>query len=223
MGIPLHYFSRYALPLVPFLAIFGARAMVELAERVKFCTSSAIRSWGIGVLTILLIAPSAHSVILHNWLLTRLDTRTLAGNWFEANVPAGATVAAELHTPFFRDQVGPGGPFLPRRGEERYTIIEIGWPNEAHYDFDRYIELDVDYIVTSSFITNLRFVDESRTALRQAFYRYLEEETELVAEFKPYESEISPSQIWAQMYGPAIALEQFTRPGPVIKIYRLLP
>lgn len=220
MGATLHYFARYALPLIPFLVILAARLVIHLTAQLPL-SKQAWRPYLAAAFAVALIIVPARNSILHNLLLMQTDTRTLAGDWFEQNVPSGAKIAAEIHTPFFRDQVGPGGPRLPRRGEDRYAIQEIGWARPDHYDLARYLADGTDYIVTSSFITNLQFVDPSQTAIRQQFYRELAANAEMIGEFKPFSGDIAPPQIWDQMYGPTISLESFERPGPVVRIFQL--
>ncbi len=79
--LPLHsHFPRYVLPLVP--------ALGALAGRFRAIAS---------VTLLLLVVPLAWSV-RDDARLTRTDTRIVAARWIDANVPKGASIAAESST-----------------------------------------------------------------------------------------------------------------------------
>jgi hypothetical protein len=98
------YFDRYALPLVPPLAV--------LAGRLRPLAPVALA---------LLLVPLAWS-LGDNAELRRADTRTEAKAWFERTVPAGSRVAVDPSTPPLSgyrltafELPGPGRPTDPRR------------------------------------------------------------------------------------------------------------
>ena len=84
-----------------------------------------------------------------------------------------------------------------------------------------YREQGFDYLIASSFIYRIPLVDRERDAERQAFYASLDQELELVQEFRPYQGDTEPPFIFDEIYGPAVSLWQRERPGPTIKIYRI--
>ena len=98
------YFDRYALPLVPPLAV--------LAGRLRPLAPVALA---------LLLVPLAWS-LGDNAELRRADTRSEAKAWFERTVPAGSKVAVDPSTPPLSgyrltafELPGPGRPTDPRR------------------------------------------------------------------------------------------------------------
>lgn len=208
MGSTHHYFARYALPLVPFCALFGAETVMAVSTWVG--TRGARWRWGlVAGLAILATAQPLCCSIRHGVILTRQDTRTLAKQWIEAHIPAGAKVAMDW--PVY-------GPPLSR---EIYKVKNVGGAGLADHPIAWYQEKGFDYLVASSFIYDIPLVYQDQEARRQAFYAALDEELELVQEFHPGEGGGELPFIFDEIYGPAISLWHRTRPGPVLKIYRL--
>jgi len=91
--------SRYALPLVVFFAIWGARAVVDIADR---CSKEKtklfwLRSLLYGIV-FLAVGLNLFNTILMNYRLCRKDTRTLAREWIEEHIPPGTPIALEWDT-----------------------------------------------------------------------------------------------------------------------------
>jgi hypothetical protein len=77
---------RYALPLMPLMALFAARSLVMLLDRL------ARRRGAAAALIALLLLPGAARSAWLGHLLAREDTRSLAGQWIRRNAPPGAPV-----------------------------------------------------------------------------------------------------------------------------------
>lgn len=88
-------FPRYALPMVPFLAIGMAFLMFELYEKVK---TKALKI-AIIVVSLLLVMPTTAKSIKADTLFTSKDTRIEAKEWIEKNVPPGTRITL-AHTFF---------------------------------------------------------------------------------------------------------------------------
>ncbi len=85
-------FLRYALPVLPALAILAGRGLL--------CLPSPAAAAGV-----LLLIPSAWVSVQTDVLLGTPDTRVLAAHWLEANVPAGAAIACPYYVcPFYSDR-----------------------------------------------------------------------------------------------------------------------
>ncbi len=214
MSCTRHYFARYALPLMPFCALFGAETLMALWTWVEI--QAARRGWGrrviltIGgaVVAAVIVQPLSAS-IKHDVILTRQDTRALAKEWIETNIPAGAKIAMDW--PVY-------GPPLSR---EIYEVDEVGAEGLSRHPLAWYRENEFDYIVASSFVYDLLLIDDEMDRQRQEFYTSVDRELSLVQQFTPGENGEEPPFIFDEIYGPAISLWQRERPGPVIKIYRV--
>jgi dolichyl-phosphate-mannose-protein mannosyltransferase len=101
-GSVRNLFFRYAIPLVPFLCLAAARLVTVavraacdvLARRVgrPDVASSRVQNLAIAAVAIVVIMPSACSVVRFNRIITKTDNRVIVARWFDENVPAGSTV-----------------------------------------------------------------------------------------------------------------------------------
>jgi hypothetical protein len=77
-----------------------------------------------------------------------------------------------------------------------------------------------EYVIASSFTSEVRAVDPEREARRQALYARLNNDAAVVAQFRPYAGSSPPPFIYDQIYGPFNALDALERPGPTLTVYR---
>ena len=88
-------FPRYALPLIPFLAIGMGFLLFGLHERVK----TNVLKTAIVAVSLMLVMPTAAKSIKADMLFTSKDTRIESKEWIEENIPAGMRIAL-AHTFF---------------------------------------------------------------------------------------------------------------------------
>jgi hypothetical protein len=84
------YYPRYALPIIVVFVVLAGRAVAELGGRLPRWRAPAS-----GLLAALMAIWPALITARADHLLTQTDTRTLAKNWFDANVPPGSRVLIE--------------------------------------------------------------------------------------------------------------------------------
>lgn len=82
-------FSRYMLPLTPFIALLAALFLSDLVDRL----TQKKRVLLCAMLAVLLATPSALRIYCHDRDLTLPDSRNLAAEWIEARVGKGQSVA----------------------------------------------------------------------------------------------------------------------------------
>jgi hypothetical protein len=83
-------FIRYVLPVLPLLNILAASFFVSILAGVK---NSTFLRWSVGLwLGGVIIATALYALAFTN-IYSRPDPRTLAGEWMQNNIPAGATIA----------------------------------------------------------------------------------------------------------------------------------
>ncbi len=87
IGSVRNLFFRYAIPIVPFLCLLGAWAVVEIARAVTRRRGEL--AWALAVLV---VAPSAMSVFHFDRLAAETDNRVVVARWFDEQVPPGASV-----------------------------------------------------------------------------------------------------------------------------------
>jgi len=83
-------FSRYAIPLIPFLALLGARCLVEARDRARGAARPAIAAV---VATVLLSCTFLSLAYLNIYRVG--DARVLASRWIHETIPAGTTVVVD--------------------------------------------------------------------------------------------------------------------------------
>lgn len=92
IGIGYSVFLRYTLPLLPFLCITGALFTVfvadKLANYLKFLQQRTV----VSLVAVLIILPSTYNVIRSDMLLTKKDSRLLAADWVNDNIPVGSSL-----------------------------------------------------------------------------------------------------------------------------------
>lgn len=219
MGATRHYFARYALPLIPFAALFAAEAIMALGAWLSARSPRMGRVIVAGLVLVALAQPLAAS-IRHGVLLTRADTRTQAKAWIEQNIPAGAKIAVDWQT--------HGPPLATPEldvpySTQVYDVTLIGDTGLADHPIAWYRENGFDYLIASSFIYDIPLLNAARNEERQAFYAALEQEMVLIKTFWPGVSDHEPPFIFDEVVGPAVSLWDRQRPGPVLKIYQLKP
>jgi hypothetical protein len=208
MGATRHYFARYVLPLVPFLALFAADAVVALASWLRSRMHLG-RQCIIVVLAVVIVAQPLAWSVRHGVLLTRTDSRTLAKEWIEANIPPGARFALDWPV------------YSPPLSRDLYAVKELGLLGLAQHDLEWYRENEFNYLVTSNYVYGLTLLEPIQAEIRRAFYASVSDQLDLVAEINPYTGELHPPIIFEEIYGPATNLWLRERPGPVLRVYRV--
>jgi hypothetical protein len=238
-------FERYTLPLLPFLTLLAALSLVALAawlrERAARRSEGFAATWrpglGLALAVAVLVGPEAVRVLHWHRLLARPDTRAVAGEWIEREIPAGARIAIEPYSPGIRlsramvlaerERLGSSvadtitrhryDRFLARQAsptERGYWLLRLD-----RYDLGRLLGEKVEYVVLSGFTYQRyqRACDRYAEACR--FYQELERRGVLVYAIEPG---ADGQALWVgDIYSPLTRLTERTRPGPPIRIYRL--
>jgi hypothetical protein len=208
MGRQKLLFVRFALPLMPFVAIFAAVGIAWLAERAR----PARRSAAFAVLLLIAILPPAADDVRMNALLGEVDTRVLAVQWLNENIPPGERlVAHSTAVPIGRTGGGDG---LQRFDVHRvYSLSNPASLRNLACEGNR-------YVVLSSHDYDLHRVHADRGEPPTG-YELLERDGQLLIELRP---QISGPPIPYDVDDNAIPfwdLWRYARPGPTIRIYRL--
>jgi len=90
--------ARHYNILYPFLSLGSAALAMHLVERVVPGSSERSFRWRgalAAALAILVVLPSADRIYGYNRLISRKDTRTVAKEWIETNIPAGTKILVD--------------------------------------------------------------------------------------------------------------------------------
>jgi len=218
LGSQKMYFARFILPVIPSLLILGAVWLDRAASRM--IKKPVYQSLALVLFSVLLSAATLFSSIRSDYLLTQIDTRTLAKQWIEANIPEDARIALdwEYHSVPLSTQEK-----LYPDSNRLYQANYIDLKGLSSKDLDWYRSQGYQYLIRSSNISRLDLEDVGLDQLRDAFYDSLDHELSRAAEFHPSDQTSDQAFIFDELYGPAVSLWDRERPGPSIIIYRLDP
>jgi 4-amino-4-deoxy-L-arabinose transferase-like glycosyltransferase len=204
---------RYTLPLLPLLAVFAAFAVNSVLIRVRGWRATWVGLSAVALILLVVALPLANTV-RHDYLLTQVDTRTLAKRWIEENVPAGSKIALDwpVHGPPLSTANDP-----EPQSRATYELFMVGLSGLSEYPLQYYRDQGFDYLITSGFIANIQQAGPKG----QEFYASLDRELEMVQAFWPNRENTEPPYIFDEIYGPIVSQWQRERPGPVLKIYKV--
>jgi len=187
---PFPFFARYLHIIYPLMAVLAAFAFFELWRQLQ--RSRRTRTIGVLIGLLLVLVPLAKSTILVAG--ARPDTRILAVEWMEENLPAGSRIYLGSRS------------YSPHHFELGQFELQYD-PNIHRKSVQALIEENTNYLVVSSFqYDRYRFSWQFTDVAREAYegYQAFDQELELVKEFQP--------QFSFQSYG---------QHNPVIRIYEI--
>lgn len=161
-------FARYLLPLVPFLSILAAAAVVTAVAWMRRAGLPArLRHVLTLTLTVVSIAPPAYTAINYNADAAKTWTQELAYNWIRRELPPGTSIRLE----------GSLAPKLPATYKTSYVKQLRLSP------VDDYAASGGQYLVASSQCYGLFFADPKNFPVEYADYQRIFAQTEEVARF----------------------------------------
>jgi 4-amino-4-deoxy-L-arabinose transferase-like glycosyltransferase len=185
------FFGRYLLPLLPFLSLLGAAAIVALVRRLgRTRVAPVVRNAVIVALTIVAIGPPAYTSIRFNANAAKVWTTEQAYAWLMKEVPVGSRVTLESR------QI-----LLPATYHATYL------PQLRLRPFEHFVAGDVDYLVASSQCYGPYFEKDGpqKYPAEYADYMRIFNQTQEVARFTPS----------AEHPGPELRILKLTKPAKV--------
>lgn len=222
MSLSRGHFGRYILPIVPVLAVLVADVCVRgLPALVRHIKVRASYPAALGMLALLLvIGPNTVTSLRADWIMAQPDTRTLAKQWIESNIPAGTRIAVEwpYHTPPLSN-----GFEIPPSSQREYWIDRVWGFGLADRPLEQYQTDGTQVIVSTSFVRDIPVADQAQEANRQRFYAQLPQVFNEIARFSPTCDDRVPQFTFDSVYGPAIDLWNLCYAGPLITLYEVRP
>ncbi|MFH2000776.1 MAG: glycosyltransferase family 39 protein [Planctomycetota bacterium] len=227
---------RYMLPFCPALALGAGYLAARAGDRKPGCEA---------LILIPLVLFSSVQTARLDLLLCRTDTRDLARDWIERNIPAGTRIAAEGYTAplrpdrasllFLRDEAGvwlkqkeslilegrlrkPEGPEYYLIPLERFWQFRSYWPHQYLLGGDRPIAAFLDDLKTEWIMLYERWPEQERHAPMTEYLDQKKAEGPIFSPTRtPHPREAS---LPTDMDFPLFALWYLDRPGPIIKLYK---
>ena len=204
--------GRFALPLLPFVAIFAAAGVAWVAARQPTATRRRV---AVGLALLAIVVPSGVDVVQHNRLATSTDTRVLAQEWVRRR-PRDSRVAAQTFG-------------LPAAwgGHERLRGYRVN-RFESLADPAALVRLACDrtrYVVVASFAQDRaparRPAVAPPTGYQPTGYELLEQHAQLVQTFNPFRegrrAAVTPDDVQIPFWD----LHAYASAGPFIEVYQL--
>ena len=208
---------HYILVIIPWLILPASYAVYRLAVKLP----AILR---IFLLTLVLAYPAAASFQYAN-LLAQKDTRILAKEWVEENIPSGARIISNwnyinpiptkesilLQKELDDDSIRALDKTLLKLESSEYPQPSYNLLKLAYIDKEKWIiPQDYQYFLVF-FWKEENLLPEEKSIMRRG---------RLIAEFKPGDAG-NPENINAGPYVPVSAVFHWKRLGPTVKIYEL--
>ena len=189
--------DRYLLPVLPVIMLMAASGVELILRHLRYSERSP------SLRMILIVAVTAALAIIpvreypELWNRSRKDTRSLAKEWIEENLPQGSFIIKEHYGP---DLLYPSdllhlAPEITERlfsgkyPKKMFAVLILPMfqtrpeRSEAYYDLDLYP--DADYLITSSSVRSRYERDPASFQHQIGFYRELAARWEFLQEFVP--------------------------------------
>ncbi len=230
--------QRYMLPAVVVWALPAGLAAARAGGwlHAKLGNGGTARL-AVGAMALMSISLVSLPSLRYDWLLSQTDTRTLAKEWMESNLPAGSQVAVESYPPPLNpdlDTLRAQQQAEPRSlGARDQWVLEKGLPaGEIAYQLVRLNLVDTSpkvdnltpYLATHPIryfvVTDFRWKSEHQGHL--ALKAYLARGGRLLRSFPSgQDARYVPSDLLNNMEDPLVELWKVERPGPTIEIYEV--
>lgn len=169
-------FGRYILPIVPFICVLVAAAVVSGVSLLRrFSIPRAVRTGLIAGLTAAALVPPAVIAIRFDRGLGDQGTKEQAYKWIEMNVPKEAKIYTEAH-----------GLILPHHPAAR-DIRMLPFKG-----YEQYVAEGTDYLIASSQMYGTYLAEPYKYPREWAAYRALFDQTREVAVFTPEDRSRAP-------------------------------
>lgn len=191
IGFGYMKFIRYAIPLLPFLCLFGARFAVELYAVVKPKALRALVALGLAAVSVL----SVFYTLAYLNIYRQDDVRVQASRWIHENIPRGSTVLINISyaTPLL------GEMFFHPQFFDSYTV---GFGQDEYIKKDYYTikTLNLFTYASSSLHPPDKFRKYSRERIEDADYIIMSDEHSEQYAFRPREYP-AVVQFFRRLYG----------------------
>lgn len=143
--------DKYLLPILPFLTLLAASLIFEVLYGIS--RSSFFMKLLLILFTVLCISEPLARSVYNDFLLTQKDTRTIAKQWIEENIPPGAKIAldagnfdvAKMSPPLNDTEEG-----LKEKLLEREKEIPQTWSSSKE-QINQYFQMKVKYAKGKSY------------------------------------------------------------------------
>jgi 4-amino-4-deoxy-L-arabinose transferase-like glycosyltransferase len=217
LGGQARHFGRWYMPAYPALTILASYGAVRAVDALPSVWASRRRPVLVAVAAALLAIQGLWTSVRVDSVLAHTDTRTLARQWIERNVPAGSGLVVEPAV-FPADFLRVGTPKQP------YRLYPIKPPFQAYEKHLRpakiqtYRQQGYCYVLVASYQHD-RGLNAGFTQAR-AYYNALDSQSRTIAVFSPYRFGAKPVSFNFDLSYNFVP-RAYMRPGPLLELHRL--
>jgi 4-amino-4-deoxy-L-arabinose transferase-like glycosyltransferase len=217
LGGQARHFGRWYLPAYPALAILASYAAIRAVDALPAAWAARRRTVLVVVAGVLLAMQGLWTSVRVDSVLAQTDTRTLARQWIERNVPAGSGLVVEPAV-FPADFLKVGKPKHP------YRLFPIKPPFQAYEKhlspakLAAYRQQGYCYVLVASYQHDRGLNAGFKQA--GAYYKALNAQSQTLATFSPYRFGAKPVKFNFDLsfnYLP----RAYARPGPLLQLRKL--
>ena len=222
--------SRYLVPLVPFVALFAAIAVVEIWQRQRLVAQ---------LLFAAAFATAGIESLRTDAFIRETDTRTLALDFIRQNIPAGATILTQPYSvpleptaDVLREAVSRTGRDMPTKTALQiardpyptpaYRVIYLGRGMDADKLYLPYEQLSAEALRRErvAFLVLKRYNDEAPATM--TLLTALAGKGHRIAVFSPYARADGLARVEPFLHNSdARITAALERPGPVVEIWQI--
>jgi hypothetical protein len=167
--LALHW-DRWLLPVVPALAVISALGMEQVLEWVgRALRRGSVRALCASLLLVVVACHPASEAIVGDINRSLPDTRLLAREWIQANLPAGSAVATDAYS-------------APLDGA-RFRLTKAF--SLSYEPLEYYREQGIEYLVTSSAMYERFLAEAERYGSELEFYERVQYDCSLLYHVAP--------------------------------------
>jgi 4-amino-4-deoxy-L-arabinose transferase-like glycosyltransferase len=217
LGGQARHFGRWYMPAYPALTILASYAAVRAVDALPAAWAARRRTALVVAAGVLLAMQGLWTSVRVDSVLAHTDTRTLARQWIERNVPADSGLVVEPAV-FPRDFLRVG---KPRQSYRLYPIKPPFQAYEKHLSpakLAAYRAGGYCYVLVASYQHDRGLNAGFKQA--RAYYRALAAQSSTVAVFSPYRFGAKPVHFNFDLSFDYLP-RAYMRPGPLLELHRL--
>lgn len=234
--------ERFWVPVLPFLTIAAARLLKDSVDRLLLLYRSRIpilspyKMLVMLAMAMMFVIPSLSRTIKYSYMISQKDTRTIAKEWIEENIPPHSRIAVELNGPqLYGNMLSIESGLKEKRFSYWRDVAVISKEVRDTYDYSatqgKYVLMAVEkmapyqkqYYVFGTFSLGdnpLGFYKNERfdyLIVNSAQYDRFMRQADRYPQWADFYQQVFEEMELVKEFKPA----PWSRPGPTIQIYRL--
>jgi hypothetical protein len=208
-GASANVFVRYMIPVLPFLCLFAA-TFVDAAAAAIARAVNVRKPIVAGAAAAAILAPSAWSVVQFDRIVGEKDSRVVAADWVQENVPRGASIftTGNLY----------GHPPLEDRINPKYRLLGFDYRGNNFIEGRKPFEGSPDWIIVQRSALPYSHIPQRVLDLLPGEYRLVH-----VVRAMGLDTPGNVYDVQDAFYLPYGGFKDVRRPGPNLEIYRRKP